>query len=344
MPKQAIQNLSKTSWQIFFVVLGLLFLYLVREVVAIFLFALIIASTVDLMVKNLKQLKIPRFLGVIIIYLLFILVLAVISYFIVPLFVSQFKVLAVQFPDLISKIQDEAGFLRKFGLLENLGQFLNVLASGLWAGGGTIVDISTRLFGGLVALVSIFVISFYLSLQEKGIGNFLRFIFPKEYENYVINLWTRSQQKMGRWLQGQIFLALIIGVASFIGLTLLGVQYALILAVIAAIFEIIPIVGPVISAVPAILIAVLQDPFLGLLTLILYVFIQQMESHLVVPNVLKRATGLNPVIVILALLAGAKLGGILGMLLAVPLTAVLVELIVDITKRKPQEMMITKLE
>ncbi|MDP1629531.1 MAG: AI-2E family transporter, partial [bacterium] len=159
---------SKTLWQIFFVILGLLFLYAIREIAAIFLFALIIASAVDLMVQNLTKLKIPRTLGVIMIYLMFILVLAVLAYFIIPLFVQELKSLAKQFPELLEKISEE-NIVKKYGISDNMGQFLETLISGIQVGSGSIIRISRQLFGGLFAAVSIFVISLYLSLQEKGI-------------------------------------------------------------------------------------------------------------------------------------------------------------------------------
>lgn len=342
--ENAVVISSKTLWQIFFVILGLILLYLIREVVAIFFAALIIASAVDLMCGTLQKLKIPRLLGVIMIYLFFIFLLATISYFIVPIFAAEFKTLAGQFPELLEKVRREAEFLKKFDILENAGEFLSVVASGLRVGGESITEVSSRIFGGLIAAVSIFVISFYLSLQEKGIENFLRLIVPKKQENYVIDLWLRSQRKLGRWFQGQLFLSLVIGVSVYIGLSLLGVRYALILAIMAAALEIIPNVGPVLAAAPAILIASLDSLFLGILTLVLYVFIQQMENHLLVPNVIRKVIGLNPVIVIIALLVGVKMGGILGMILAVPLAAIFVELLMDVTKKNPEEAVIAKLE
>lgn len=342
--ENAIIISSKTLWQIFFVILGLIFLYFIRQIVAIFLAALIIASAVDLMCGNLRKLKIPRFLGVIAIYLSFIFVMAVISYFIIPVFAAEFKTLASQFPELLEKVRSEAEFLKEFDILKNVGEFLSVLASGLRVGGESITEVSSRIFGGLITAVSIFVISFYLSLQEKGIEKFLRFITPKKEENYVISLWLRSQRKLGRWLQGQLFLSLVVGVSVYVGLMILGVRYALILAMTAAALEIIPNVGPVLAAAPAILIASLDSLFLGILTLILYVFIQQLENHLLVPVIIKKVIGLNPVIVIIALLVGMKLGGILGMILAVPLAAVFVEFLMDITKKKPEEAVTTILE
>ena len=344
MAEKTVVISSKTLWQIFFVTLGLVFLYFIREVVAIFFAALIIASAVDLMCGTLQKFKIPRLLGVIAIYLFFIFLLAVISYFIIPIFVAEFKTLASQFPDLLEKVRREAELLKRFDILENIGEFLNVAVSGLRVGGESITEVSSRIFGGFIAAVSVFVISFYLSLQEKGIENLLRLVVPKKQENYVISLWLRSQRKLGRWLQGQLFLSLVIGVSVYVGLSLLGVRYALILAIVATVLEIIPNVGPVLAAAPAILIASLDSLFLGAMTLIFYVFIQQLENHLLVPNVIKKVIGLNPVIVIIALLIGVKMGGVLGMILAVPLAAVFVELLIDITKKKPEAAVITKSE
>jgi len=149
-----------------------------------------------------------------------------------------------------------------------------------------------------------------------------------------MDIWERAQKKLGRWLQGQLFLGIIVGTLVYMGLCFLNIKYALLLAIFAGVLEIFPYIGPVIAAVPAVIIGFLQAPILGLWVLVLYVAVQQLENYLIVPLVIGRVVGLNPIIVIMALLIGAKLGGILGMILAVPITAVLAEFVKDAVKKK----------
>ena len=149
-----------------------------------------------------------------------------------------------------------------------------------------------------------------------------------------MDLWERSQKKLGKWLRTQMLLGAIVGLLIFFGLTILGIPHAFFFALIAAIFEIIPVVGPILAAVPAVAAAFLVSPVSSISVVALYVIVQQTESHIIVPVVMRRTIGLSPLVVVLALLAGAKLGGIFGILLAVPLTAISAELLNDWDKKK----------
>jgi len=164
--------------------------------------------------------------------------------------------------------------------------------------------------------------------------NFLRLVTPHEHEAYVVNLWARSQRKIGKWLQGQILLALLVGVLVFIGLTILDVRYALALSILAATFEIIPVFGPILAAIPSVIVAFIQSPTLGLWVILLYVIVQQVENHIIYPLVVRKAIGVPPLLVILALLIGGKLGGLPGFILAVPIAATIMEFTNDVAERK----------
>ena len=131
---------------------------------------------------------------------------------------------------------------------------------------------------------------------------------------------------------GQILLMLIIGVLTYIGLFFLDVKYALTLALIAGLFELIPYVGPFIALIPAAILAFIQAPLLGLLVVILYVVIQQLENYVIVPQVMKKTVGLNPIVIIIVMLIGAKLAGVIGIILSVPLTASIAEFLKDLQK------------
>ena len=175
-------------------------------------------------------------------------------------------------------------------------------------------------------------------MQADGVGKFLRIIAPIEYEEYSIDLWKRSKDKIGLWMQGQILLAFLVAVLAFLGLTLIGVKQALVLSFLAGLFEIIPLFGAFLAAAPAVLVASLDGGLsTGLLVAGLFLIIQQFESHLVYPVVVKKVVGVPPIISILALVIGAKLAGFLGVIISVPLAAVMMEFLNDYEKRKVRE-------
>ena len=180
----------------------------------------------------------------------------------------------------------------------------------------------------------VLVVSFYLSLSRNALDDFLKSIMPPQFEAYAHGLWMRAQKKMGRWLQAQILLSFIIAVVVGVGLWILGVKYAFLVALVAGVLEIVPFVGPIVAGGLATLLALSQSTALGLYVLVFFIAAQQLEGHILVPLLIKKLVGLNPVAVILALLVGAKLGGILGVFLAVPLAAVADEFFDDLARRK----------
>jgi len=319
------------------VVIALVLVYLTREILVILFLAVIIASAVSLFAGTLERYRVPRLIGVLSIYLTGIGFFGLVLYFIIPPIVDEIKQLAVVLPDYYEVaarqiFKTTRGISPDYAknaqeMLLNLGEKIKEFTSGVFS-------IVSALFGGAISFMAIIAISFYLSIQKKGVEDFLRLITPRDREEYAIDVWTRVEKKLGRWLQGQIVLALIMGAMVFVGLTLVGVPYALLLGVIAGILEIVPIAGPILSALVGVSMAVLISPFLAFLTLIFYIIAQQVENHILVPILMKKATGLNPVVVIVALLAGAKMGGVLGMLISVPLATIAGELLEDFSKKK----------
>jgi predicted PurR-regulated permease PerM len=186
---------------------------------------------------------------------------------------------------------------------------------------GNAVDITVTVFENIIALVSLIVVSLYMILDRQKVEHFATSFFAAHQEKAQTIL-RRVENKLGAWLRGQIVLSLLIGASVYIGLTLLGIPYALPLAIITGILEIVPMIGPIISAIPAVIIAFTISPVDALIVIGLYIVIQQLEGHLVVPQVMKRAVGLNPLLVILAISIGGRLLGIGGALLAVPIAVV----------------------
>lgn len=321
----------------FAILLGLVAFYMIRDILAALFFAIIIASAIEPGIEWLKARRVPRILSVILLYIAIAAVLFFIVYLVSPIVADEFRKFYRALPELQGRVISE---IQRLGVSSYISLFsgdapdLSGVPTKYIGQLGGVFDFVSSVFGGITTFLLTIVFSFYLAAQEKGIENFLRLVVPLHYESYVLDLWKRSQRKLGVWFRTQLLLGALVGILIFFGLTLIGVEQAFFLAIIAALFEIIPVVGPILAAIPAVSIAFLVSPSLGLGVTLLYLAVQQIESHVIVPVVMRRAVDLSPLIVVIALLVGAKLGGIFGILIAVPLTAILAELLGDWDKKK----------
>lgn len=319
-------------WLIFFVVL-----YWLRDLLLVILTSVVIASAIEPATRWLGRYRIPRTPAVLLVYLLvFGFIIALFPVFIIPVF-NELKIVANALPEKIKSLSifldSPNSFLSFSGrvpfeeIYSNIQHTLAGFSKGFF-------EAASYFFGGFFSFVLIIVISFYLAVQEDGIANFLRVVVPLRFERYVVDLWKRSHKKIGLWLQGQLLLGLLVGVIVYLGLTILGIRYALVLSILAAAFELIPVFGPILAAVPAVLLGFSVSPNVGLMAIGFYIIVQQFENHLLYPLVVKKIVGVPSLVVILALIVGARLAGFLGVLLSVPLAAVLMEFVNDWENRK----------
>lgn len=334
-------NISVSSVVKIILVLVLAWLfYLLRDIVLVILASVVIASAVEPIVIRLKQYRVPRAPAVLIVYLVTIGIFVVLlPIFLFPV-ISDLASLSSNLPEILGDIPNFLSTNTSLSIFNvdtsgfSIGQIFSVLQSNLASIPKSFVQLASLVFGGFFSFVLIIVISFYLAVQQNGIENILRILTPIRSEEYVIGLWQRAQKKIGYWMQGQLLLGLVIGVLVFLGLTIFQVPYALVLAILAAAFELIPYFGPILAAVPAVLLAFSHSAGLGILVLGFYIIIQQFENHLIAPLVVTKMVGVPPLVVILSLIVGVKLAGFLGLLLAVPVAAVLMELLSDYEKSK----------
>ncbi|MFH1667441.1 MAG: AI-2E family transporter [Candidatus Komeilibacteria bacterium] len=305
---------------LFFVVIA--FLYMVREAIALIFIALILASALDPFVDWLRKFKIPRGVGIIVIYLLLLSIISAVIIMIIPPITAEIKLIASDFPVYYERVVDGFNYFTTnrtdMEVAEQLQNSLNTITGNLSRAASGVFDTLMGIFGGIFSFFLVLVITFYFTVEEEGLKRFIMSVTPAQYQPYLMQLVSRIQRKLGYWLRGQLILSVIIFILTFVGLTVLGVEYALLLALIAGIFEVIPYMGPIIAAVPAVFLAFMQSPLKGLLVLILYIIIQQLENHIIVPKVMSKSVGINPLVVIIVLLVGGKLGGVMGMVLAVP--------------------------
>lgn len=340
-------TISITAGTIFKTILILIFFYflfVIRDIVLILLTSIVVASALEPGTKWFMKRKIPRTPSVIIMYLLIIAILVGIFYAFLPALIDDFREMSQTIPayfqsnELLSKFGNIPAFENIYSsisqnftgteIVSKVGQTLTGATAG-------VLSVASSIFGGLLSFLLIIVISFYLAVQDDGVASFLKIVCPRKHEEYIIDLWKRSQKKIGLWMQGQLLLGLIIGLLTFFGLTILGVSNALFLAVIAAVFELIPIFGSIFAAIPGIGFAIIDGGLsLGLFALGLYLIIQQLESQLIHPLVVKKIVGIPALVAIIAIVVGAKVAGFLGIILSVPFAAIMMEIIGDIDKRK----------
>ena len=321
------------------IVLFFVFLYILKDVLIIFLFAIIIASAISPFANWLDEKKFPRLLGVLLLFLVVLVLVVGVLSLIIPYVSQDINQLVTTLPQFVAKVSTslekvQEGSPQYLDFLSEIQNILQSFSDYLQQSSQSILGLIISIFGGVMSAIAILIISFYLSVTKKGIENFLGSVVPEKYESYAIDLWKRAEFKVGLWLQGQLLLGLIMGLLVYVGLSLMGIKFALILGFLAAILEIVPMVGPVLAAIPAIFLAFLLSPALGLWVIVFYVVVQQLENHLLVPVVLGKTVGLNPVVVIIALLVGQQLAGIPGMILSVPVATIIVEMMDDFAKHK----------
>ena len=324
-------------------------LYKIHGLILVILTSVVIASALDPLTGRLTRFGIPRVVSVIFLFLIFIILFFSLFYFFAPPLLTEFSNFIEAIPQYVGTIQGvdktvdsifgAQTFLSDITSNISLGDLLFDAKSTIFGISGGAIQTASFVFGGFTQFVLILVISFYLAVQESGVESFLRIVTPLRHEKYAIDLWQRSQRKIALWMQGQLLLGLLIGVLVYLGLTVLGVEYAFLLAVIAAIFELIPVFGPVMGAIPAVMLAFVDGGVtLGLMVIGFYIIIQQFENHLIYPLVVRKVTGVPPLLVIISLIVGYELAGFLGIVLAVPVSTALLEFTSDLEKRKASQM------
>jgi predicted PurR-regulated permease PerM len=338
--RQTVSISTGIVFRTILILIGLWFLYFIRDIIGLLFIAIVLVAAMDPIVYRLHRRKIPRTLGVTIVYLCMFGVIGLAGSFIFPPLVSQLKEFTQKLPEIAVRSDNYFQGVNTFFQTQHIAvttqSLLADLGNQLTGSSGDFFSATIGIFSGFVSAIIVLVMTFYMAVKEDGIIKFIVSLTPEEHREYAGSLVIRIQRKIGRWVLGQFGLMFIIFALDFIGLSILGVPYALTLAMFAGLMEIVPFIGPIVSAVPAVLVGLSVSPLTGLLVLIVLVFVQQFEGHIIVPQVMKKAVGLHPVAVILALLVGLKLGGVLGALLAIPVATAVSVFIGDFFE-KPKE-------
>lgn len=306
MPSTRIEISYRTIVFTVIFILFLWFLYIIRSVIIALFVSLILMSALNPLVVRLEKKKIPRPLAILLLFAMILVVFSAVVASVMPPLLEQTRSLIDQTPSILERLG---------GLAINQ----QVISDQLGSVPSNIYRFLISTFSNLVALFTLFVLSYYFLSERGNLHRYLAVFFSNnKTEDKAEEFINKIEHHIGGWVRGQLALMVIIGVMTYIGLQILGVNYALPLAILAGLLEIIPNIGPTLSMIPAALIGATNSLVTMLATIALYFLIQQFENNIIVPKVMQKAVGVKPLVTIICLMVGLKLAGVLGIILAVP--------------------------
>lgn len=304
----------------FIILLGVI--WLIKDLIFSLFIAFIIAGALRQPVDYLENKKVPRSIGSFIVYFVFIFVIFYLFALIIPPLVGEIVVLFKNLPHIVNKISPTFFANSDLSFLSNN---IPSLANGT-------INLVKSTFSNVIFVTSTLFFGFYFILERNIFSKLLGNFFDDIELSRISLIADRAQRRMSSWFWGEIILMIVVGAMTHIGLSIIGVKYVLALSVLAGLLEIVPNLGPILSSIPAILIGFSSLPILGLYCGFLYLIVQQLENNIIVPLIMKKATGLHPIVTLIAMVIGGKLAGIVGVLLAIPSTIFIETILIESQK------------
>lgn len=308
MPRKVEISHRTIIFTVFFLI-GLWLLYQIQQIILAFFVAVILMSALNPLVDKMERKYFPRILAILLLYVLILGVFGLMVASVVPPLVEQTSILINRIPIYVQ--QFEVPGIDPNLFVSQIPKLAEIPAN--------ILKFSLGFFSNLVAVLAILIITFYLLLERKNLKHHLLILFGEDQEKKAEAFINKAEKQLGSWVRGEIILMTIIGVMTYIGLRFLGIEFALPLALLAGILEIVPNIGPVLAAIPAVIAGLAISSPIGLAVAAWYFLVQQLENSLIVPKVMEKAVGVNPLVTILSLAIGFKLGGAVGAIFAVPI-------------------------
>ena len=309
MKAQRVEISSKTIVFTVLFLLALNLLWSIRGIIILFFVCFIFMEILNPSVTWLEKHKIPRPLAIMILYLLILIVLSFALAGIVPILIEQTTGLITTLPRLLKNTHflgvSAIDWSSQFKLLENLPE--------------NITKTAVSVFSNIFLAFVFFIITFYLLMERKNFDKYSFIFFGKQGRNKAITIISNLEKRLGSWFNAEIVLMTIIGLLSYIGYLILGLSYAVPLAIVAGLLEIVPNIGPTVATALAAIVGLTISPLTAVLAIIWGITVQQLENNLIVPKIMNKTVGLNPLVTILLLLVGAKLAGVPGAVLAIPI-------------------------
>lgn len=348
----SVMSVTKAALAVIGILALIYFAYEIRSILVIVFVSLIVAAAMMPLVDKWQKHHIPRGVSVIILYIIFLALFGTVVYSLIPIIVEQIVTLTQNISSFANNLLTAKDLQIPFGdtlknlyntLVENVDkqQFINQAQSLLSSISGKLGSIAQNsigalasIFNGIFNAIMVMVITFFMVTDRTSIQSFLHSLLPSRYAPYVALKAHQMQIKIGGWVRGQLLLCLSIGIVTYIGLYILEffgmhLEYKETLAVLAGVMEFIPYIGPFLAAIPAVLIAMNISGWAVFWVIILYMVTQSLENNVFVPMIMKKEVGLNPIIVLVTMLIGAQFFGVLGIILAIPVTTSISVLVQD---------------
>ncbi len=319
--------------------LGIYLVFLLWHTLLLVFVALIFSTLIEPFAIALQKRRIPRAIAAVLVYFVLFGVLGMAVAVLAPVVARDLPQVFENMEQALSSIKNHPLIMQLFGtdFLKNQSFFLPSTGTDT-DGFSHVFSRLGAVFGGIVSFVIVLVITFYLVIQEDPLRKVFSSIVPEKNLPFILHVVDKIREKLGLWMRGQLLLSCIVGLLVFFVLSLLGIKYAAVIALLAGLFEIVPYVGPLLATVPALFFAFHQGGLVLMAVVgISFVIIQQFENHVLIPKVMQKAVGLNPIISIIALLIGLQLGGILGGVLAIPVATALQVIVQEVGKLKNEE-------
>lgn len=324
MKKLNLEITWESLWKIM-IFLGILALFAVaREALGVLFIAIVVSLAINPAVSWMKKKGVHRIIGTIIVFFLIFAIFSLAIYFVIPVVGMEFHGFMLQVNEMASNF---FGLKVPETVIEGLSDNLNQLIGSLQAANVSITGTISTIFNNIVLAITTIIIAFYLTVEENGAEKLIEKVLPREYEIPVLKVFKKFKDKIRYWAVAQLGLSLIIGIVVSVGLWIFGVKYPLVLGLLAAVFELVPLVGPILSGIAAFLIAMGDSLTLGIYVAIFFILVQQLENNILVPVIFKKSMKIHPVIVLVALLAGGHAAGFIGIVLSVPIALLAQELI-----------------
>lgn len=335
--------MTDRSFSINFSTLGLLklllfgiagyFVYVVRVEIALLFAAIIFAAALDPAVQWFEERGWSRALGLSIVYIAVIGAVVASVVLVIPVMGDQVDALSERVPQIAASITHIFEQWHLGGAEEVNAELVRIRDAAL--DGSRIASTFASSVQGFLYAIVFLVLTFYLVMAEKNLRALIEYFVPKEHQQFANELLTHIQDKLGNWLRNQLLVMLAVGVASYLALLIIGVPGALVFGLLAGVLEIIPYFGPVMAVIPPMIVAFATGSTAKLfIVAIAYFVIQQLQSNLLTPRLMGKNAGLNPLVIMVAVLVGARISGIVGSLLAVPVATLLSVVITEFVSEK----------
>lgn len=296
-------------------VAGLWLIGQILDIIYLLFIAFLLMTAVYPLVVLLERIRIPRPLAILFIY-------AIVFGFFGASLVGAIPALVVQSANLIEEFPN---FITKILPYWNID--ISSITQQIAPFGESLVKVTLGVFSNILAVVTVLVFTFYFLMERRHAYEILTSVFGPDIADRTLTVLRQVERRLGSWVRGELLLMTAVGVCSYIGLMILHVEFALPLAILAGLLEVIPMIGPTISAIPAILVALATSPLLALSVTALYIIVQQLENNLLVPIIMKKSVGFAPIVTILVLMIGGRLAGATGAILSVPIALVIQEIV-----------------